>query len=231
MNNSKSNLSNSFFLVLAFVAASTLGIKGATSVSVVNASFESPVLSPSPGYTNDSVSGWTIDGSANFGAGIQLFTTASFDSADPLPAPADGNQALYIAHGDTVYQDVGALLADTTYDLTLAVGQRLESANQGGGIFELVNGSTDAGTVLVASTLDTPTAGTFNLQSISFTTGNAVSGDLSIVLKQTSGNQVIFDNVQLTDQAVPEPTTMAFFIFGLLGAITLFLFRRRNLFA
>ncbi len=107
------------------------------NIPINNASFEAPVLA-SGNYTNNTVPGWIIDGISKgaFAGGVQYFTTTDYTSVNPLPSPADGNQALYIGRTATVYQDVGALLANTTYTLTLAVGNRLSSVNQGGGIFQ-----------------------------------------------------------------------------------------------
>jgi len=213
-------------ILLALFAIST-GTSRAQVITVNNASFEDPVVGAG-NYTDNSVPDWKIVGTDNYTAGVQDFGSGDFDSFDPLPAPASGNQALYVAHGGIVYQDVGALAADTTYTLTLAVGQRLGSDNSGGGIFELINGTTNAGTVLATSTLDTPDQGTFNLQSLTYTTGDSVSGDLTIGLLETSG-QVVFDNVQLTGQAVPEPSIPFLLTLGGGATMSLLPYRRSRL--
>jgi hypothetical protein len=228
MNTKSSLILTALSLVMALTGA---GTSQAQAIAINNASFESPVVGPG-GYTDNSVQGWTIDGTANYTAGVQDFGSGDFSSYDPLAAPADGDQALFVAHGGIVYQDVGALAADTTYTLTLAVGQRLSGGsndNTGGGIFELINGTTDTGTVLAASTLDTPAEGTFNLQSLTYTTGDSVSGDLAIALLQTSGNQVVFDNVQLTAGAVPEPSIVLLLALGGVATMAVMHYRRSRL--
>jgi hypothetical protein len=225
---------NAFIIIfLAGIVMETGALRSSAQVVVIpvqNASFELNSLGVNS-YTNNAITDWTIDGSANFGAGVQSFTTASFSSAQPLASPADGSQAAYVAHGDKIYQDVGTLLANTTYTLTLAVGQRIETANQGGGIFKLINGTTDLGTVLATSTLSLPTAGTFTSQSITFTSGATVSGDLTIALFQTSGAQVVFDNVQLTALSVPEPQWWMLQLMGMISFLGIWLRRTFKPFA
>lgn len=191
------------------------------NIPINNASFEAQVL-PNGGtnsYTNNSVTGWTIDGTTPYSAGVQHWTTSNFTTTNPLPSPADGNNSLYVGKLATVYQDVGLLMANTTYTLTLAVGNRLESGSQGGGIFQLINGTTDLDTVLATSVVSTPVPGSFNAQAISFTTGANVAGDLVIALKHTvsvGGNSnVEFDNLILTAE-IPEPSTWALLLGGLI---------------
>src|SRR6266705_6667482 len=115
----------------------------ASSVTVNNFSFENPVLGS--GNYNASVADWTIF-SGN--AGEQDFGTGQFTQADPLAAPADGNQAVYIyagggggGAGGSIYQDVGTLLPNTLYTLTVAVGNRSDQNQPAGnsGIISLYN--------------------------------------------------------------------------------------------
>jgi len=203
-----------FVGIISCACLTVMGLGVANAQTVLNPSFELDVLSPG-GYTsgNGTVTDWSST-TTGFGNGIQYFTTDNFDSASPLPAPADGNQALYIFAGD-VYQDVGALQSNTTYTLTLALGSRLDQP--GNGIFELINGIDNTGTVLAVSPTITPTAGTFELETLTYSTGSDVSGDLTIDLESGGTGQAIFDNIQLTAQSVPEPSSLALLFIGLSG--------------
>jgi len=210
----KTNLTLVRILSLTILAMAGIGSAQAvtTPVPVTNPSFEDPTLS-SGSYTDDSIPGWIVDASGGYGAGVQYPTSASFYSAGPLASPASGNQDAYIQYSDDIYQEVGALLPDTTYTLTLAIGQRYDAT--GTGFFELVNGTTDADTVLKASPVYSPTPGYFESETLTYTTDGEATGNLTIVLEDSTG-QANFDNVGLTaSTATPEPSTYALLLAGL----------------
>jgi hypothetical protein len=157
----------------------------------------------------------------------------------PLAAPADGNQFVYINNDgnggatDGIYQNVGALLADTTYTLTVAIGSRLDwnPGPNGQGTLSLLNGTDQTGTVLASTTSSVgPNQGTFTDYSATFTTSGSVSGDLivdlSVVGTPGTFTQGDFDNVELTASAVPEPGTLALLGGGL--ALLPVLLRRKQ---
>jgi hypothetical protein len=117
---------------------------------------------------------------------------------------------------DGIYQNVGVLLADTTYTLTVAVGSRLDwsPGPNGQGTLSLLNGTDQTGAVLASTTSSVASqTGTFTDYSATFTTSGSVSGDLivdlSVVGTPGTFTQGDFDNVELTASTVPEPGALA----------------------
>jgi len=218
----------------------------ATPVAITNQSFE----------TGD-LTGWSSTVSGGFESGTSV-TDGQDPSSNhfnefpqPLPSPATGD--FYVAvkglgdavNGSTsdIFQDVGVLQADTTYQLTVAYGRGLFDGHPGGFI-ALLNGTDDTGTVLASeSVIPFNTGGsygnaTFVDMSLSFTTGSSVSGSLTIELAGTGGftdptgvvggEGAVFDNVRLDAEtaAAPEPSTYALMASGLL--VLLGIQRRRR---
>lgn len=203
------------------------GTSEAASVLVNNFSFEEVDGTPlTPGGYVGAIKGWTKLGTIGAHGTEYYKDTAQFTVTIPLAAPADGNQAAYLNRQAHIYQNVGALQANTLYTLTVAVGNRKDlGSGQNGGIISLYNGTDPNGTLLAVSPDFMAPAGTFQDLTITFTTGSTVSGDLTISLKQTTtANNTAFDNVRLTAVAVPEPSTFA--LLPLLGGA--FFFRRRR---
>jgi len=243
---------------LLLAAAAMVGLSTqahAVSVPVADPSFETPVTGS---YTDDGST--SISHSANWGwsyffadttddhdSGVQLNTNAGITALSPDGTGQDG---WVNGNGNYLYQDVGALLPNTTYTLTVDVaapgsGNYAGFNPAGGGsaanaetdFLELLNNATDpqptVGSVAVAgsalnSVTVTPTAGLWSANNtVSYTTGASVSGDLTIILEQTAAGaheQGVFDNVRLTaTTAVPEPTSV-----GLLGVASLLALRRRK---
>jgi len=106
-----------------------------------------------------------------------------------------------------VYQDVGALQPNTTYNLTVAIGRgNNKGVDPNGlgdwspGIISLLNGTDNTGAVLASTTGYPDVAGTWQDYTATFTTGPTVSGDLTISLAvaPASTYQSLFDNVRLT---------------------------------
>ena len=199
----------------------------AETITVENFSFENPSL-PVNTYQGDgtqgaanNIPGWTGGSSA----GVQYFAPSAYGQSvpgTPLPGTADGLQAIYI-NGGSISQDVGALLANTTYTLTVAAGNQPGYGPGSTGTISLVDSSN---TVLASDTFGQPALQTGNFTDFTagFTSSSAVFGDLTIVLALASGSQVDFDNVRLNATAVPEPFTLALLGSGLFGLVAV---RRR----
>lgn len=190
----------------------------ADTIPVTNASFETAnPLNVSCGagcaYNNGPIPGWTLFG---FGGSWQP-SSAYFTSGAP-----DGNLVAYL-NGGFITQTLGvSLLANTTYTLSVDVGNRLDhlTTNYGMALFA---GSTLLNSLTASNGLIP--AGTFANESFSFTSGATVpSGNLMIVLG-TAGIQSDFDNVRLTASPVPEPASLALLGIGL--GLVAFVIRRR----
>ena len=126
---------------------------------------------------------------------------------NPLAPTADSNQFCYINMFNSgvtggLYQDVGALEANTTYTLTVAIGSRADRINSPG-IISLLNGANNTGTVLATGGGLPAAQNTWQDYTATFTTGASVSGDLTVALSVAGGStiQANFDNVRLTKTA------------------------------
>jgi len=176
-------------------------------ITVNNFSFENGLISGGPG-------GGTLPVSWLQGDGINWCSVAS-GSYSTIP---DGTSFFALNEGPVdptggIYQDVGALLANTTYTLTVAIGRNPSFGSGSGlgspGIISLLNGTDNTGTLLARTNGIPDTAGTWQDYNISFTTGASVSGDLTIFLSVAGAStyQANFDNVRLTKAAAGVFTT------------------------
>ena len=135
---------------------------------------------------------------------------ASYFNAGAVP---DGNTIAYVVEG-SLSQDLGVGLApNSSYDLSVDVGDRLDGFMSGDYTIALdVNGVS-----MCSFTGDNAsiTPGTFAAETCSFGTGSTVpSGDLSVVLSDSTG-QATFDNVTVDPVSTPEPSSAALLGFGL----------------
>lgn len=215
-----------------------LGIGLATSVSVNaaavtinNFSFETPTLgdgaAPGSGFGTGVFNGWNY-AVANAGSfadfGIENSGGGAYTGAGGAgtPSGADGTNVVYLnqngtlGSSTTMFQDVGLLAANTTYTLTIAIGQRLDRVNGSVqiGLLNGVSGATDiwsTGTVLNSITGVSSLAGSFQDFQVMFTTGSSVSNNLYVGARYTADGTIqgSLDNVRLDATAVPEPSTYA----------------------
>jgi len=203
------------FLVICLSFGTTVM---ATPVPVPDFSFEDIVTGPggnvggSAGVLLGTAPNWNSSGNA--GNGVQSITNGDdFFNAPTLPAPGDGTNYFYgnIALGQSFYcwQNIAPLQPNTTYTLTIAVGETLEGF-VGAGFIALVNGESPFQTILASTVVDTTnfTAGTFADSTVTYTTGAQVSGNLTILMEGTNGQQLVFDNVRLDAETPANPTAL-----------------------
>ncbi len=237
------DLSNSrgFSLTAAILAAAgCVGLAGtasATAITVLNPDFSSPTTSTwvfggtaVPAADSAVTTDWGIDGYAG--------VTSHFYSQDPtgqIPNLVGTQAGVVDTAGDnttlttqpdnsSLYQDVGALQPNTTYSLTVYTGFSNGYITGEFGVLELVNGTSDAGSVLNSVTYTPSTAWPYPFEdvSLSYSTGSAVSGDLTLVLgvaAPAGGDQIGFNNVQLTATPVPEPAALGTLAAGGIGLL------------
>jgi hypothetical protein len=212
-------------LTLSVAAPFLLSVAQAqTSITVNNFSFEND-----PPYTGGGVmipSLWTAFNDNNFSGVL----TGNF------PTIPDGTQYFGINEGPSdstggIYQDVGMLQANTDYTLTVAIGLRSDftpGSLGSPGIISLINGTDDTGALESSNSGIPTTPGTWEDFTTSFTTGSSVNGDLTVELSLNPAStfQADFDNVRLTESAVPEPSVYASFAGGL--GLLWFIVRRRK---
>jgi hypothetical protein len=210
-------------LFAAFICMIVAPLIRATPVTVPDFSFESAGVAgpgqsvgPDNGLMLGTAPNWDISG--NSGEGVQSITNGdTFFNAATLPAPADGTNYLF-EHmlnaasqnfASYCWQDIGALQPNTAYTLTIAVGQTLDGET-GQGIIALVNGQSPFQTILASTPVDnsTYTPGTFSNVTVVYTTGEVVSGDLTILMQGNSGQELDFDNVRLNAVAAANPSAL-----------------------
>ena len=218
------------FKQLALAAVASLcgaaGLVSAAPVTVPNFSFEAPSLAP--GQLSAALALMSPDeirtneywfGAGNGGNNIQnIIGTTNFftlTGSGTLPPPGDGTNFLLMGMNGNlgyVWQDIGPVQSNTVYTLTIAYGQLLPNANGaivGSGLIALVNGSDPFENYLGSTNVDSSilTAGTFADATAVVTTGNHVSGDLTILMLGSAGNQIGWDNVRLDATPAPNAPT------------------------
>jgi hypothetical protein len=219
-------------IVLACASVAGISLK-AFAQTVVNPNFLNPTTG---GFIDDSNAeinnptatgfwGWGYyfgqTGTADKDSGVQANTNAT------LTNPPSGSAQSGWVNGadDYLYQDVGAMAANTTYNLTVSVASPGGTSyggvgagnNQPTDLIALLNGDNiltttnniaAVGTVLNSLNI-TPNDGTWTDYSISYTTGSSVSGDLTIQLEETAAGaheQGNFGDVRLTVNGVTPPS-------------------------
>jgi len=224
-------------ILLATIVLALAGATEAAPVSLPNSSFEDPDLADGTranalNFDTMTVPGWAsgFAGPPVSGGGVEDPLDAQFagatGNASPLPGTAEGPQAIFLqgtlASNSQSYSTTlpaTILEADTTYTLTVAIGNPLDS-EPGDVLLEfLVNGSPTAETVIPAGTLPDGTFTDHQLVLV-LAPGDPLDGgelDLRVRQEQTANilQTVYFDDVRLEDTAVPEPVAAALLAVGI----------------
>ena len=227
-------------LLSALTAFTLAGAAHAAPIPVPNSSFDDPVLADG-GRANalnadpTIVPGWfpSFSGPPVSGGGVENPLDAQFAGATlgPLPGDALGDQALFVqgtlASNDQSFSTtdpVAILAADTTYTLTVAVGNPLDSEPGDVTLEFIVNGTPTAETLIPAGTLPEGTFTDYTLELV-LGPGDPLAGrelDVRLGQDQTQNllQTVYFDAVRLEDTSVPEPDAVALLVIGaaVLGA-------------
>jgi hypothetical protein len=219
-----------FLLVsAAAIAAPAL----ATSLTIVNPSFEGEVLTCAPGFfcfVDGIIPGWSVSSipqTATFKPSIGAGGEFPGGIPDGVNVAAVGNQTATGAISQTLSVN---LQANTVYTLSAAVGNRADFPYSGYSM-ELDAGSN----VLMSSSAVNPAPGKFLADSFSFTTTASTVGlGQPIVIRFSSlvsDAQVDFDTVALTAvpvaAPVPEPGTYAMMLAGM-GVLAVCALRRKQ---
>jgi hypothetical protein len=198
--------------VLAVFALIVPSAAKADSLTVQNANFSQlgAPLSNSCGtgcaYNDGPIPDWSYSGTAE--AGSWQPNSSYYTSLPP------GETTVAYINGGELTQNLGVgLTPDTTYTLTVYVGDRLDGYTTNYS-FGLGAGST---TLAYWSFNGDIAPGTFAPETISFSTGSTVgAGDLTIFLSDV-GPQADFGDVSVTAVATPEPSSLILLLIGLAG--------------
>ncbi|MBU0677687.1 MAG: FG-GAP repeat protein [Verrucomicrobia bacterium] len=177
---------------------------GAADIAIQNHSFESPDISA--GVANSlAPDSWTISGTGQEG---QMDRNGGSPASSVLETPdtEDAEQLVWSNAGHFWQVLSEPLAADTTYILTVDVGDRSTATFDGAELF-LGAGSALGENLLTATEVINPTpVSNWKTWSSTFVTGQAPAGEgdpLRIELRNRNiGQQVLFDRVRLT--AVPN---------------------------
>lgn len=196
------------FIALAAVVAVALP-SHATSVAVVNHSFEHTVLAD--GANNVGIYGWAN----STGGAFNPTTGATGSFSNPVP---DGVNTAWLNGGSASQMLAATLTANQVYTLQVAVGDRRDNVFPGYSVSLL------AGTTVLASESALHPDDGFLTSTLQYTAlpGNPLLGQALTIRLTANATQVNFDNVRLDmAAAVPEPASLALWGAGLAALATL----------
>jgi hypothetical protein len=216
---------------LCAVVAVFLGLAApawAATVTINNFSFETPVLGFG-NFTVNTIPNWTVVTDP-----VGVYNPNTFSVSVP-----DGSNTAYANPGGEFFQDVGPLVANSTYTFGVFVGERNDIGLPTYTI-QLLDATTS--TVFASGIPSPPAAGHFVLSNLTFDSagfasnvGDNIRIEFSAAASNNPLTQVNFDDVTLGYSAdsttgpapVPEPASLTLIALGLAGGLTRH--RRRRL--
>ena len=225
---------------LTVAVGTTYGYPNSTAMFVDNVRLTavtttSPTVTVvNPGFETGDLTGWSSIYSGGYGSGSSVVNNTTNQSAQypnfppTLPGTASGTYYASVCGyngnpAQILYQDVsangkgnGTLQPNTTYTLTMAIGEG-DYSSPNNGFIELINGTAPtSGTVLATANVSTLGYGyyadNFKDLTVTFTTGSSVSGDLTVAVGTTYGypnsTAMFVDNVRLTRSTSSPPETI-----------------------
>jgi hypothetical protein len=194
------------FALLATIPGLVAPLAAQTTIAIANSSFELPTPSTYPDYTIGATD-WTLTIPAtNAGTFVPGYSGTT-------PAPIAGSQVGYADGYGGLQQVLGVTFAaNQVYTYSVYIGYRsdaLESVPFGTGAITL--GYFESETFTPLSTQSTTVGrGSFSFVTGSFQPAGAALGrPIAIRLTSTDSYQVLFDQVQLSYTAIPEPSVFA----------------------
>ncbi len=220
------NMNITAAVALAGLAILSSASAQAGAVSIVNASFEDPVVAT---FNTGPVTGFQIG-----------LTGGVFNDAAGVYIAPDGVQVGYAGNGNGVpgsnygvlFQYVGAVTPGATYTLSVDVGRSFNSPANDYRLL-LGYGGHDLATANIFAVASNPVLvapGTFSFASLTGTAPKTATGDLVFFLENSGAfgvaTQTAFDTVSLMSN-VPEPASWALMLLGF-GGLGLALRSRRQ---
>jgi hypothetical protein len=203
------------------------------NIPVVNPSFEVPSVGDAyPWYNGPGgpITGWNADPGTGVWNPFVYDAMTSTSQFTPLGLGQIAGQQVAYSNGGNISQTVTTLLqANTTYVLSVLVGDRIDAGNGEGGY-----GPADYSVGLYAGSSPTllgqksgqlaPGLGSFVTETVSYTSpgvGSPLIGEPLTIQIGSSGVQYDFDKVSLTAIPLPKSVWAGLGLLGFLGAYRL----------
>ena len=220
-------MSKKLALASVFVICMTIlsGAVWADNIPIVNPSFETasgPLIyacGTGCAYNLGPIPGWT-------GAVAGSWQPGSYFSSIP-----DGSLVGFVAPTSSITQTLtgDSVLGNSIYTLSVYVGDRTDGINGNYTLsLDTILGGVTKTLCTISGNASSIALGTFQLESCNYVSGSSVpSGDLFLQFTANSG-QLDVDNVGLTVQNVPEPSSVALLGVGMFFLAATFLVRKRK---